>query len=123
MNRRDFLLLRRERASRIAEISACRLYMRSVDAQFMATQPEEVSGTPGDTWEGEPPQVFDRQTVEELFERFSRDLEGVDVLRITEPGWLELEPVRGHIDRLLTAFQSRGGRVELISGNAASAER
>jgi hypothetical protein len=122
MNRRDFLLLRREPASRVAEISGCGLYMRSLDAQLTTTQAADASVT-GDSWEGEPPQVLEPQTIEEMFERFARDLEGVDILRITDVGWLELDPVREHVDRLLAAFRSRGGRVELVVSSAAGRQR
>jgi hypothetical protein len=122
MNRRDFLLLRREPASRVAEISGCRLYMRSLDAQLTTAQAADAQIT-RETWEGEPPQVLEPQSIEEMFDRFSHDLEGVDILRITDVGWLELDPVREHVDRLLAAFRSRGGRVELIVGNAAGSRR
>jgi hypothetical protein len=122
MNRRDFLLLRREPASRVAEVSGCRLYMRCLDAQFSSSQ-ADVASPIGDTWEGEPPQVFERQSIEEMFHRFSLDLEGVDILRITDVSWLTLEPVRGHVDRLLATFRSRGGRVELVAGGAAGSRR
>jgi hypothetical protein len=96
--------------------------MRCLDAQFTTSQ-ADVAPPIGDTWEGEPPQVFERQSVEEMFDRFSLDLEGVDILRITDVNWLTLEPVRGHVDRLLTTFRARGGRVELVTPGRASAQR
>ena len=82
MNRREFLVLRADRA---LELNCERLYMRYVDSQ--------VDGTTA-----------------QLFENLGTSLSAVSVLHLTDSAWLncdELKPVALLID----AFRSRGGHV------------
>lgn len=88
MNRRDFLLLRTDRAGRSVELSCEQLYMRYVDSRLDGTTAE-------------------------LFERLDRDLRMVDVLRVVESTWLAHEDLKQQLDPLLASLRARGVRVEL----------
>ena len=87
MNRRDFLLLKREPARRIAELSCEQLYMRVVDTQLVSAEAGNLSGD--EPFEGEPPAVFDTRTAEQVFADLERDLRGVDVVRVVGTEWLQ----------------------------------
>ena len=110
MNRRDFLTFRVERRQRVADLSCERLYMLLLDVQLTGESPDA-----GDTsnWNsGEPPAVYERRSVEEVFEQIDRDLSEVDVLRITDTEWSNSDALAGHLERVATRFRERGGRVE-----------
>ncbi len=113
MNRRDFLTFTSERRLRVVELSCERLYMQLLDAQLTSEQHEKEEGNA--SWCGEPPAAFERRTPAQLFEEIDHDLRGVDVLRITGPGWLASSALRGRFDSLVDRFQAAGGRVVLCS--------
>ena len=110
MNRRDFLLLKREPALRIAELSCEQLYMRVVDTQLVSPEAGNLSGD--EPVEGEPPAVFDTRTAEQVFAELERDLRGVDVVRVVGTEWLASSELKGPVESILTAFRAAGGRIE-----------
>jgi hypothetical protein len=116
MNRRDFLLLRTEPQHRECELSGERLYMRCLDIQMTAAQPETSADPPAETspGDGEPPPVFAERSREQLFEDLDRDLHGVEVLRVVKSQWL-VGDLREDFDRLLAGFRARGGRIQIES--------
>lgn len=85
MDRREFLLLRTT-ASRCADLSCERLYMRFVDAQAAGTVPQ-------------------------LFEALALDLAGVSAVRLTDRSWLSSAELRQRLDAVLAPFVNRGGQV------------
>lgn len=112
MNRRDFLLLRKDPQPREFELACDRFYMQCVDAQMTGPQPED----PGDTaetsaGEGEPPARFAGRSREQLLEALDRELREVEVLKVVNSQWL-VGDVRRDLDRLIEGFRARGGRVE-----------
>jgi hypothetical protein len=85
MNRREFLLFKKERNG-VAELSGEQLYMRYVDSAMDGSQAQ-------------------------LFEDIERSLSSLNSLRLTDPSWLtcdELAPLQ----TILDAFRARGGRIE-----------
>ena len=109
MNRRDLLLLRATPHARVFELPCERLYMQYLDARrprltSMAAQP--------DYWLGEPEAQFDVGTPRDLFEELARELRAADVVRIVGREWLADEGLKQEVERLITAFVERGGRVE-----------
>ena len=117
MKRRDFLRLKTERGIRTLELSCQRLHMHYLETR--ATGGQTDTGGPLDrdfdaSEEGEPPTAFEERTTEQLFEHLRRDLEGVDLLRVTGHRWLSEgdEELRREFNRLLSSFRARGGRVE-----------
>jgi hypothetical protein len=105
MNRRDFLLFK-PGTRRIAELSCERLFMRVVDTQRVsATADDELP-------EGEPPAVFEPRTADQVFADLARDLDGVDLVRVTGSEWLGDAELKGRLDAVLGAFRAAGGRVE-----------
>ena len=110
MNRRDFLTFRVERRARVAELSCERLYMLLVDAELTGGSSENDDA---ESWcVGEPEAVYQRRSAVDLFEQIDRDLTDVDVLRITDREWLTSETLAHHLDRVVSEFCARGGRVE-----------
>jgi len=111
MKRRDFLLLRTDRESGVAELCCERLYMRYVNSRLTGGQDDEEFDLVED---GEPPATFDRRTPQELFESLDRALMDVDVLRVVDSRWLGREggELRLEMDVLLASFRARGGRVD-----------
>lgn len=109
MNRRDFWLLRATPHARVFELPCERLYMQYVDAR----RPQAGPGTtPQDDLPGEPDAQHDRASLAELFDGLARELETVDVVRIVDREWLADDDLKGEVERLVTAFLRRGGRVE-----------
>jgi hypothetical protein len=85
MNRREFLLFKKDRYG-AAELSGEQLYMRYVDS------------------------TMDGSTAQ-LFQDIERSLSSVTSLRVTDRSWLncdELTPLQGILD----AFRARGGRID-----------
>jgi hypothetical protein len=77
----------------------------------------ELSADPAEQlgpWDGEPPAVFTRRTIDQLFEDFERDLREVEVLRIRDCEWLIHEEMARGVEALVAAFRHRGGRVEFL---------
>jgi hypothetical protein len=113
MNRRDFLLFRRERDLRIVELSCRTLYMRYLDAQVAGTPPADAEDA-SDPWHHEPPAVLSRRTVSDLCTEISESLRDADVLRVRDEAWLREPAVREHVQTAIDAFVARGGRVEFV---------
>jgi hypothetical protein len=111
MNRRDFLLLRRERELRVVEISCQRLYMRYLDTLITGAEPTE--GDAPDRWGGEPAAVLDKRTPSQLFEQIALDLQEADVVRLSGPEWIKEGELSDGLDRVVGEFKKRGGRVEV----------
>jgi hypothetical protein len=113
MNRRNFLLLRKEPRQREFELSCDRLYMQCLDTEMTGPQPEDVAD-PAETspWGGEPPATFAGRSREQLFEALDRELREVEVLKVVNSQWLVGE-LRQDLDRLIEGFCARGGRVEI----------
>ena len=110
MNRRDFLTFKIERRVRVAELSCERLYMLLHDAELTGASSKSVDA---ESWcGGEPEAVYHRRSAVDLFEQIDRDLKDVDVLRVTDQEWLAADELAHHLDRVVTEFRARGGRVE-----------
>jgi hypothetical protein len=93
------------------EVSCRALFMRCADAG--------ITSEPANDWEpwmGEPPAVFHRRSTSEIIEGFERDLEGVRVLRLHDPEWLDGITDRARIEAAIDAFRGRGGVVERVRG-------
>ena len=117
MKRRDFLRLKTERGIRTLELSCQRLHMHYLERRAACGQSNTDDPLDGDfdaSEEGEPPTAFEERTTEQLFEHLARDLDGVDLLRVTGHRWLSEgdEELRREFNRLLSSFRARGGRVE-----------
>ena len=106
MNRRDFLLFRTVGHSRTVELSCERLYMLYVDTR------NTPDAAPPEVYDGEPPARFEIRSARQLFDDISRDLDGVDVLRVMHTEWLADGDFNREVETLIAAVQSRGGRVE-----------
>ena len=107
MNRRDFLLFKTEGRTKTVELSCERLYMLYVDTRNTPdAEPQEV-------YDGEPPARFTLRSARQLFDDISRDLDGVDILRVMHTEWLADGDFKREVETLISAIQSRGGRVEL----------
>ena len=109
MNRRDLLLLRATQGERVFELPCERLYMQYLDvrpprAASAAAQP--------DGWLGEPEARFDVRTTRDLFDHLARELGAADVVRVVGREWLVEAELKQEVERLISAFVERGGRVE-----------
>ena len=107
MNRREFLLFKKVRGRRVAELSCERLFMRVVDSQLMRGS----NMGSDDPWAGEPPRVVDEITTHELFADLERELRGVDVLRVMDAAWLTSAELRQRLNSVLDGFRAAGGHV------------
>jgi hypothetical protein len=112
MNRRDFLLLRKDQQPREFELACDRLYMQCLDAEVTGPQLEDPFDT-AETWagEGEPPARFVGRSREQLFQALDRELREVEVLKIVNTRWI-IGDLRQDLERLIEGFRARGGRVE-----------
>jgi hypothetical protein len=113
MNRRDFLLLRRERETRVLEVSCQRLCMRYLDTLMDGVEPTE--GDAPDRWGHEPPLILQPRTTAQLFEGMARDLQEADVVRLVDPHWIKEGELSDELDRVLGDFKRRGGKVEVVA--------
>ena len=115
MNRREFLLLRREPRGRVVELSCERLYMRCLDTQVTGGQRNESADSAETSpWGGEPPARFPERTPQHVFEELDRELREVEVLRVVDSQWL-VGDLRRDFENLIALFRARGGRVEIGS--------
>ena len=117
MNRRHFLRLKTEHGIRTLELSCRRLHLHYVERRVTGGRLDTDDPLDQDfdpTENGEPPTAFEARTTEQLFEHLGRDLDDVDLLRVTEHRWLSEgdEELRREFNRLLSSFRARGGRVE-----------
>ncbi len=85
MNRRDFLLLRRE--GRATVLSCEALFMRFIDA--------EADGT-----------------TDRLFASLAQDLAQVTAVTLIDRSWLSRRDLQTRVAAVLDAFRRRGGRVD-----------
>jgi hypothetical protein len=88
ITRRDLLLVRRG-GPRVFDLSGERLYIQYVDSRVHGT-------TAG------------------LFEALATELREVDELRVSQSAWLAGPDVSAPLDRVLTAFRARGGRISIL---------
>ncbi len=113
MNRRDLLLLRTDRDTRVAELSCERLYMHYQHTRLTMDRPAQPRAPDtGELWDDEPPAVFDERTTRQLFRQVDRELRNADLVRVVDTGWLAVDAFRRDVEDLLAAFRRRGGRVE-----------
>ena len=112
MNRRDFLLLRTEQATRVAELSCERLYMHYQHSSVTMRSAASATSAAVELGEGEPPTVCVERTTRQLFSEVDHELRRADVLRVLETQWLAVDAFRRDVEGLLAAFRRRGGRVE-----------
>jgi hypothetical protein len=113
MNRRDFLLLRKDPQPREFELACDRLYMQCLDARATGFRPEDpADATEPPACGGEPPARFAGRSREQLFEALDRELLDVEVLKVVNSRWL-VGDLRQDLDRLIEGFRARGGRVEI----------
>ncbi len=117
MNRRDLLLLRTDRETRVAELSCERLYMHYQHTRLTMDRPAQprapdATSPWSDSDDDEPPAVFDERTTRQLFRQVDRELRNADVVRVVDTGWLAVDAFRRDVEDLLAAFRQRGGRVE-----------
>ena len=78
----------------------------AVSAAVDRTDPEPWCG-------GEPEAVYHHRSADEICEQIDRDLDGVDVLRLADHEWMTDASLAPHLDRVVTHFRARGGRVEI----------
>ncbi len=113
MNRRQFLLFRTERATRVAELSCERLYMHYQQAgATVRSAPDLQTAELCDLSELEPPARFAERTTGQLLSEVDHELRAAEVVRLVDSGWLAVEPFGRDVDAVLAAFRRRGGRVE-----------
>lgn len=110
MNRRDFLTFKIEQRERVAELSCERLHMLLLDAEMTGGPSPDVDAQGWSS--GEPEAVYQRRSAVDLFEQIDRDLTDVDVLRITDREWLTVAELARYLDRVISEFRARGGRIE-----------
>ena len=107
MDRRDFLLFRTRQNRRELSLSGEWLYMKWLDATAEASP-----ALPFDASQhAEPPTVFARYTVSDLFDDLNRRLRAVDVVRVSKLQMVKGE-LRRELNSALRTFRARGGRVE-----------
>ncbi len=107
VSRRDFLRLRRTERGKVVDVSCHTLYMRCADAMLPA-----LAGLEWEPGMGEPPAVFDRQSLDHLVNAFERDLRDAHVLRLREPEWLASVHGASQFEAVIDGFRARGGVVE-----------
>jgi nucleotide-binding universal stress UspA family protein len=108
MNRRDFLLFRTERNTRVVEISCRRLALR--DLEWRLTR--DATSAHNHRTDGEPPAVFDTLSAEQVLAELARDIKPDEILRIADVNWSLPDPLRRQIDAMVSGHRGRGGRVE-----------
>jgi hypothetical protein len=108
VKRRDFLLFRTEGRTKTVELSCERLYMRYVDAR---RAPEADAAD--DVADGEPPPRFERPGVRQLFDDLARDLDEVDIVRVTHSEWLADGEFSREVRALVDRVRGKGGRVDM----------
>lgn len=109
VSRRDFFRrLRSIEPGRTVELSCRTLFMRCNDS----TIPAAPAGQDYDTGAGEPAAVFVRRSPDDLMASLDQELQDVDVLRLSEPEWLENMVGGDRLGEIIASFQGRGGRVE-----------
>lgn len=90
------------------ELSCQQLYMCYIEAR--RRRPDLAPLDDGAL--GEPEAAHHVPGVPELVDALARDLTTVDVLRIVGREWLAEPGLREELERVITGFTARGGRVE-----------
>ena len=113
MNRRDFLLLRREEEKQIAELSCERLFVHYSDLNsgFHEAEAEEGTMDDADWWAGEPPLLIHSIDPDAFFSNVMQDLKGVDSLRVLDMEWVVQGDFRIRVETLLAAARAQGVEV------------
>jgi hypothetical protein len=109
MNRRDFLQFKTQGSSRIAEIDCQRLHVNYVSLQATAAAGRVEHD---DFADDEPPPVFTRRTVEQLFNDLAKELQEADAICVLQPRWLVPEGLRAAFDEFIRPFARSGGVIE-----------
>ena len=106
MNRRDFLLLRKEGEKQIAELSCEKLYMHFVDSHGADKFGANESGISEDAewWSGEPSVVIATQNQKALFDGIAGDIADADVLLVKGRQWLVEGEFSTLVENLLQQF-------------------
>jgi hypothetical protein len=109
VSRREFLSrLRSGEHGRTLELSCQMLFMRCHDATLAG----DAAPVEYEPWMGEPPAVFARRTPDDILTSLAGELEGVQVLRLLEPEWLDHLAGAERLSAIIAAFRDRGGRIE-----------
>ena len=113
MKRRDFMLLKTEGNEKVAELSCEELYMQFADALQEVQQPQEQGRLDAaGSWSGEPDAEIPRGNLNEFFRYLERQLESTDVLRMSNPDWLQDQDFKARVYEMLTEFRARGGEIQ-----------
>lgn len=113
VHRRDLLRLRVGAGARSMELSCQSLHMQYLELQRRADR--DLASTLAhyeEPWLGEPPAVASARPIADLFSELARQLEGVEVLRVVDAGWITDGALSRGLEQLIAAFVARGGRVE-----------
>lgn len=88
--------------------------MRLSDASAPRPECSDDVYDPGDyePWMGEPTPSLDRRSADEMIESLDQELEGVQILRLLEPEWLDNIANGTRVRATVEAFVARGGIVE-----------
>lgn len=109
MNRRELLLLRPTPRARVFDLPCERLVMQYVDAQG---SDDALTPAGPEAWLGEPEARYDVASVADLLAGLESGLDTAEVVHVIGREWLAHDELRRAVDRLLTAFVARGGRVD-----------
>ena len=116
MNRRDFLLFRTSAGRRVVELSCEQLYMNFIQAQARVRTVVHCGGDrdhpdpDGCLVEHEP---ISQTSEQDLFSRLDAELQDVRELCLFDTAWLSCEDLNKSLDKVLSAFRGRGGRILL----------
>lgn len=116
LSRRDFLRLRRTERGKVLELSCRTLFMRLSDATAASSETSDDARDPDayEPWMGEPAASLDRRSADEMIDALHQELEGVQVLRLLEPEWLDSIANGARVQATVDAFLARGGIVERV---------
>jgi hypothetical protein len=114
LSRRDFLRLRHTERGKVLELSCRTLFMRLSDASASRSAAADAASDfqQYEPWMGEPPASFDRRSADEMIAALEQELEGVQVLRLLDPEWLDSSANGPRVQAAVDAFRARGGVVE-----------
>ena len=107
MHRRDFLRMRIAPEGRTLELSCRELYLRIVNAEFLAVSASEAD----DVQAGEPAASHDYVSIDAVVTEVEGRLREADVVRLIDDEWMASTELRQRVDPLLSAFRARGGSV------------
>ena len=113
MRRRDFLLMRTDGGSRVADLSCEKLFMNYQDLNSGVQVSREEAGTleDADWWAGEPSLNISTADPEKFFACVLADLNNVNKLQVLDLEWLSQGEFRVRVETLLLAFKAAGGEV------------